>query len=146
MNEPQVMTAEDMTEALRAEGIRITRQRSAILRTLAESQDHPDATEVFRRASVIEPSVSLSTVYRTLNVLEKRGVVLRLSFEGTPSRFETADTPHHDHMIDIDTGDVIEFQSDKIEKLQTEIARELGYDLVYHKLELYGRRRKTGKA
>ena len=146
MNEPQVMTAEDMTEALRAEGIRITRQRTAILQTLAGSADHPDANEVYRRASAIEPSVSLSTVYRTLNVLEKRGVVHRLSFEGTPSRFETADTPHHDHMIDIETGDVIEFQSDKIERLQNEIARELGYDLVYHKLELYGRRRKAGKS
>ncbi len=144
MDQASAMTAEDMTEALRAEGIRITRQRTAILQTLAESADHPDANEVFRRASAIEPSVSLSTVYRTLNVLEKRGVVLRLSFEGAPSRFETADTPHHDHMIDLDTGDVIEFQSDKIEKLQAEIARELGYDLVFHKLELYGTRQRKG--
>lgn len=142
MTESRPMSAGELEDALRDAGVRITRQRSAILRTLAEADDHPDANELFRRASVIEPTVSLSTVYRTLSVLEDKGVVHRLTFEGTPARFETADTPHHDHMIDIETGDVIEFRSDKIEKLQAEIADELGYDIVYHKLELYGRRKK----
>lgn len=143
MMESQDMTADQLEQALRDEGVRITRQRSAILRILAHSDDHPDANELYRRASDIEPTVSLSTVYRTLSVLENKGVVHRLSFEGAPARFETADAPHHDHMIDIETGDVIEFHSDKIEKLQAEIAAELGYEIVYHKLELYGRRRKT---
>lgn len=143
MSEAKIMSASDLEEALRDEGVRITRQRSAILQCLAESDDHPDANDLFARASEIEPTVSLSTVYRTLSVLENRGVVHRLSFEGAPARFETADAPHHDHMIDLETGDVIEFRSDKIEKLQAEIAAELGYDIVYHKLELYGRKKRA---
>ena len=142
MSESAAMNANELEKALRDEGVRITRQRSAILRILAQSDDHPDANELYRRASAIEPTVSLSTVYRTLSVLESKGVVHRLTFEGAPARFETADAPHHDHMIDLETGDVIEFRSDKIEKLQAEIAAELGYDIVYHKLELYGRRKK----
>ena len=137
-------SASELEKALREEGVRITRQRSAILRILAQSDDHPDANELYRRASDIEPTVSLSTVYRTLSILEGKGVVHRLTFEGAPARIETADAPHHDHMIDLETGDVIEFRSDKIEKLQAEIAAELGYDIVYHKLELYGRRKKRG--
>ncbi|WP_374729320.1 Fur family transcriptional regulator [Roseitalea porphyridii] len=136
------MSAGELEDALRDAGVRITRQRSAILRTLADADDHPDANELFQRASEIEPTVSLSTVYRTLSVLEDKGVILRLSFEGAPARFETADSPHHDHMIDLETGDVIEFRSEKIERLQAEIAAELGYDIVYHKLELYGRKKK----
>ncbi len=135
----------ELEAALREAGVRITRQRSAILQILAESDDHPDANELVARASVIEPTVSLSTVYRTLSVLEDKGVVHRLTFEGAPARFETADAPHHDHMIDIETGDVIEFRSDKIEKLQAEIAAELGYDIVFHKLELYGRKKKRAR-
>lgn len=142
MTEVEVTDAEELEAALREAGVRITRQRSAILQILAESDDHPDANELVARASAIEPTVSLSTVYRTLSVLEDKGVVHRLTFEGAPARFETADAPHHDHMIDIETGDVIEFRSDKIEKLQAEIAAELGYDIVFHKLELYGRKKR----
>ena len=137
------ISAAELEAALRHAGVRITRQRSAIVRTLTESDDHPDANELYRRASAIEPTVSLSTVYRTLGILEDKGVIHRLSFEGAPARFETADAPHHDHMIDLDTGDVIEFRSEKIERLQAEIAAEFGYDIVYHKLELYGRRKKS---
>lgn len=129
-------------DALRAQGVRITRQRSALLSVLADAQDHPDAHELYSRAKNLDASVALSTVYRTLSVLEDRGVILRLSFEGEASRFETADAPHHDHIIDVDTGDVIEFRSEKIEKLQAEIAAELGYELVHHRLELYGRKNK----
>ena len=142
MTRRQATQAHDLEAALREAGVRITRQRSAILQILAESDDHPDAGELVARASAIEPTVSLSTVYRTLSVLEEKGVVHRLTFEGAPARFETADAPHHDHMIDIETGDVIEFHSDKIEKLQAQIAAELGYDIVFHKLELYGRKKK----
>ncbi|WP_245412957.1 Fur family transcriptional regulator [Oceaniradius stylonematis] len=146
MNESSQMSARELEHALRDAGVRITRQRSAILRILAEADDHPDANELYSRASALEPTVSLSTVYRTLSILEDKGVVHRLTFEGAPARFETADTPHHDHMIDLETGDVIEFRSDKIEKLQAEIAAELGYDIVYHKLELYGRRKARNQA
>ena len=96
-----------------------------------------------RRAKEIDATVSLSTVYRTLSALQQQGVVHRHAFESATARFETADAPHHDHLIDIDTGAVIEFRSDKIEQLQAEIAAELGYDLVRHRLELYCRKRKT---
>ncbi|MCF3934241.1 transcriptional repressor [Acuticoccus sp. M5D2P5] len=134
-------SAEKLEQALRADGVRITRQRTAILKVLSEAADHPDATELHRRARDIDSSVSLATVYRTLAALEAQGIVHRHSFEGTPARFETTDLPHHDHIIDIDTGEVVEFRSDKIERLQAEIAKELGYDVVRHRLELYCRRK-----
>ena len=106
-------------------------------------EDHPDAMEIYRRAIAIDPTMSLSTVYRTMKLLEGFGAIHRHAFEGGPSRFENASGEHHDHLIDIETGDVIEFKSDRIEQLQNEIARELGYDIVHHRLELYGRRRKV---
>lgn len=140
MTEKQVRT-ERMQAALRAEGVRITRQRTALLRVLSEADDHPDANELHRRAYARDKSVSLATVYRTLTVLEQRGVVHRHVFENAPARFETTDMPHHDHLIDVDTGEIVEFRSEKIERLQAEIAAELGYELVRHRLELYCRRR-----
>lgn len=141
MSEP-VVSAKDLEEALRADGVRITRQRAALLRVLAEADDHPDANELHRRAREIEETVSLATVYRTLSALESQGVVHRLAFDGAPARFETTDAPHHDHIIDVETGAVIEFRSEKIEALQALIAEELGYDVVRHRLELYCRKRK----
>lgn len=132
----------DYEKALRKAGIRITRPRKIILNILGETEDHPDALEIFRRAETIDKSISLSTVYRTMKLLEEMGAIHRHAFEGGPSRFEQAGGDHHDHLIDIDTGDVIEFRSDRIEQLQQEIARQLGYDIVHHRLELYGRRRK----
>ncbi|WP_112322288.1 Fur family transcriptional regulator [Oceanibium sediminis] len=141
MSNTAIKHLRDMEDALRADGMRITRQRVAILSVLAEANDHPDADEVHRRTKQVDPSVSLATVYRTLSVLENHGVVHRLTFEGGGARFETADAPHHDHIIDVDTGAVVEFHSDKIERLQAEIAAELGYDVVHHKLELYCRKR-----
>ncbi|KIN74604.1 Fur family transcriptional regulator [Sulfitobacter guttiformis] len=130
-----------MTAALRKAGIRVTRQRIALLAVLAEAVDHPDAVELHERAKRLEPTVSLATVYRTLSVLEEEGVVHRHSFQGGGARFETTHEDHHDHILDIDTGEVIEFQSNKIEQLQEEIARELGYDVVHHRLELYCRKK-----
>ncbi|MCA1443377.1 transcriptional repressor [Ensifer sp. IC4062] len=134
---------EELEGILRDGGVRVTRQRAAILKILAEAEDHPDASELHRRAKEIDATVSLSTVYRTLSALEQQGVVQRHAFENATARFETADAPHHDHLIDIDTGAVIEFRSDEIEQLQAEIAAELGYDLVRHRLELYCRKRKA---
>ncbi|MGZ9812262.1 Fur family transcriptional regulator [Pseudoroseicyclus sp. H15] len=131
----------DHDEALRAAGLRVTRQRRAIMLVLASSDDHPDVPELHRRVQAKEPSVSLATVYRTLAALSERGVVQRLSFDGEPSRFETSDSPHHDHIVDLDTGDVIEFVSAEIERLQREVARRHGYEIVSHKLELYCRKR-----
>jgi len=133
--------AKNLEDALRSAGVRITRQRAVLLQILARSNDHPDATELHRRAHAIDASVSLSTVYRTLSVLEQQGVVHRHAFEGAPARFETAAMEHHDHLIDLDTGAVIEFRSDKIKRLQAQIAAELGYDLIRHRLELYCRKR-----
>ncbi len=140
---PHVPTrAENMAAALRADGVRVTKQRAAILEVLAEAKDHPDANELHRRAQAIDKSVSLATVYRTLTVLEGQGVVHRHAFEGGAARFETADMPHHDHLIDLETGAVVEFRSDKIEQLQAEIAAEYGYELVHHRLELYCRKKR----
>ena len=133
----------DYEKELRRQGVRITRQRSAILGIISETEDHPDALEIFRRAVTIDPSISLSTVYRTMKLLGDMGAIHRHAFEGGPSRFEHA-ADHHDHLIDIETGDVIEFKSDRIEQLQDEIAKSLGYDIVHHRLELYGRKRGAG--
>jgi Fur family transcriptional regulator, ferric uptake regulator len=137
-------TARDYERGLRDAGVRITRPRKVILGILAETGDHPDAMEIFRRAVAIDSGISLSTVYRTMKLLEEIGAIHRHAFEGGPSRFEPAGEDHHDHLIDIETGDVIEFQSDRIEQLQKEIARSLGYDIVHHRLELYGRKRRKG--
>lgn len=132
----------DYENRLREAGVRITRPRKAILKILSEAADHPDAMELFRRAVAIDPTISLSTVYRTMKLLEDKGEIQRHAFAGGPARFEQAVGEHHDHLIDLDSGDVIEFHSERIEQLQDEIARRLGYDIVYHRLELYGRRRK----
>ncbi len=132
----------DYEAALRAAGVRVTRPRRVILDILSDAGDHPDAMEIFKRAVAVDPSVSLSTVYRTMKLLEGLGAIHRHAFEGGPSRFEPAAGEHHDHLIDLDTGDVIEFHSEKIEELQREIARSLGYDIVHHRLELYGRKRR----
>jgi Fur family ferric uptake transcriptional regulator len=134
----------DYEKELRRQGVRITRQRSIILGILSEPGNHPDALEIFRRAVALDASISLSTVYRTMKLLGDMGAIHRHAFEGGPSRFEHAGGDHHDHLIDIETGDVIEFKSDKIEALQDEIAKSLGYDIVHHRLELYGRKRKAG--
>jgi Fur family ferric uptake transcriptional regulator len=133
----------DYEKELRRQGIRITRQRSIILGILSGTDDHPDALEIFRRAIAIDATISLSTVYRTMKLLGDMGAIHRHAFEGGPSRFEHAGGEHHDHLIDIETGDVIEFKSEKIEQLQDEIARSLGYDIVHHRLELYGRKRRA---
>ena len=132
----------DYEAELRRAGVRITRPRRIIIEIISGTEDHPDAYEIFRRASALDGSISLSTVYRTMKLLEEHGAIQRHAFAGGPSRFEHVGDEHHDHLIDVETGDVIEFRSDKIEKLQDEIARELGYDILHHRLELYGRKRR----
>lgn len=129
------------TQALRDTGVRVTRQREALLKVLAQAEDHPDAAELHRRARSHDDSLSLATVYRTLSVLEREGVVLRLALDNGGARFEVADSPHHDHIVDVETGQIIEFRSDKIEQLQREIAAEMGFDIVHHRLELYCRKK-----
>ena len=135
--------SEHLLDLLKASGARITKPRRVIVRILAEKGDqHPDAMDIFRRAVREDSRISLPTVYRTLKVLEEQGAIQRHAFSDGRSRYEPAAGEHHDHLIDMDTGDVIEFHSEKIEQLQEEIARELGYEIVHHRLELYGRRRK----
>lgn len=125
---------------LRVEGVRVTRQRLAILHVLREASDHPSAEDILSRARQQDPTVSQATVYRTLAMLEKAGTVQRNEFDGSGARFELADRQHHDHLIDIETGAVVEFHSPRIEQLQAEIAAELGYEIEWHRLELYGRK------
>ncbi|KHJ53467.1 transcriptional repressor [Aureimonas sp. OT7] len=129
---------------LREAGVRITRPRKVILSIVGGHGDHPDALEIYRRAVAIDPAISLSTVYRTMKLLEEKGAIHRHAFEGGPSRFEHAAAEHHDHLIDMDTGEVVEFHSERIEALQEEIAQRLGYEIVFHRLELYGRKRRSG--
>jgi Fur family transcriptional regulator, ferric uptake regulator len=115
----------------------MTGQRRLIARLLDEAHDHPDVVELHRRAAAADPRISLSTVYRTVKLLETEGIIEKLEFRDGRARYEQAAGPHHDHLINLETGDVIEFRSEQIEALQTEIARRLGYRVVYHRLELY---------
>lgn len=121
-----------------AQGLRMTGQRRIIARVLSNADDHPDVEEVCRRANKIESGISLSTVYRTLRLFAEKGILERHDFGAGRGRYEQASRDHHDHLIDVESGRVIEFRSEEIEKLQVRIARELGFELVGHKLELYG--------
>ncbi len=118
--------------------LRMTGQRRIIARVLTDAHDHPSVEEVHRRAHGADARISLSTVYRTLRLFADKGILERHEFRAGRGRYEEATREHHDHLIDIDTGSVIEFRSEGIEKLQKRIARELGYKLVGHRLELYG--------
>ena len=116
----------------------MTEQRRVIDRVLSESADHPDVEELFRRAHAVDPHISIATVYRTVRLFEEAGIVARHDFRDGRSRYEEATESHHDHLIDLKTGNVIEFVDAEIEALQEAIARKLGYRLVDHRLELYG--------
>ncbi len=129
----------DRLEKLCAEkGLRMTEQRRVIARVLSVSDDHPDAEELHRRANELDNSISLATVYRTVKLFEESGIIERHEFRDGRARFEEVPTEHHDHLIDVKSGDVVEFHSEEIERLQVEIAERLGYKLVDHRLELYG--------
>lgn len=119
-------------------GLRMTDQRRIIARVLSDAEDHPDAEELYRRSAEIDDNISLATVYRTVRLFEEAGIIERHDFRDGRARYEAADEDHHDHLIDLRTGDVIEFVNEQIEELQEKIARELGYKLVDHRLELYG--------
>jgi Fur family ferric uptake transcriptional regulator len=119
-------------------GMRMTDQRRVVARVLSNSQDHPDVEELYRRAAAIDPHISIATVYRTVRLFEEAGIIARLDFRDGRSRYEEAPDHHHDHLIDMKTGEVVEFMDEEIERLQTLIAQRLGYKLVDHRLELYG--------
>jgi Fur family ferric uptake transcriptional regulator len=119
-------------------GMRMTDQRRVVARVLSTSQDHPDVEELYRRAHAIDPHISIATVYRTVRLFEEAGIIARHDFQGGRSRYEETPDSHHDHLIDMKTGQVVEFIDDEIERLQAAIALRLGYRLVDHRLELYG--------
>ncbi len=119
-------------------GMRMTGQRRVIAQVIADSEDHPDVEELYRRASAIDPHISIATVYRTVKLFEDAGILDRLDFGDGRARYEESREDHHDHLIDLNSGTVIEFRNEEIERLQEFVARELGYKLVDHRLELYG--------
>lgn len=121
-----------------AKGMRMTDQRRVIARVLSEAIDHPDVEELYRRAIAVDPKISIATVYRTVRLFEEAGILERHDFRDGRSRYEEVPDAHHDHLIDLSSGRVIEFRNEDIEKLQDFVARELGYRLVDHRLELYG--------
>lgn len=121
-----------------AKGLRMTGQRRVIAQVLQTSDDHPDVEELYTRASAEDPNISIATVYRTVKLFEEAGILDKLEFGDGRARYEDAERDHHDHLIDMNSGEVIEFVDPEIEALQEKIARKLGYDLRGHRLELYG--------
>jgi Fur family ferric uptake transcriptional regulator len=119
-------------------GLRITEQRRVIARVLGEVDDHPDVEALHRRVAAVDPKISIATVYRTVKLFEEAGIIERHEFQGGRSRYETVQDEHHDHLIDVETGNVIEFHDPELEALQARIAARLGFRLVDHRMELYG--------
>ena len=121
-----------------AAGLRMTGQRRVIARVLSASEDHPDVEELYRRVSAIDAGISMSTVYRTIRLLQEKGILAKLDFGEGRARYEQSPDKHHDHLIDMETGNVVEFHDAELEALQERIARRLGYRLVDHRMELFG--------
>ena len=119
-------------------GLRMTDQRRIIAKTLQNSSDHPDVEELYSRAVIKDPGISIATVYRTVKLFEEAGILDRVEFNDGRSRYEDAERDHHDHLIDLQTGEILEFFDNEIEKLQEKISKKFGYKLLGHKLELYG--------
>ena len=143
---PKEAQRESRLERLCAErGLRMTGQRRVVARVLSEARDHPDVEEVHRRASAEDPRISLSTVYRTVRLMEGEAIVERHDFGDGRARYEPAGHDHHDHLINVTTGEVIEFKNEDIERLQERVAKELGFRLIGHRLELFGTPLKSGK-
>ena len=131
------MTNEIETRCIE-KGVRLTEQRKLVAKIMSDSEDHPDVDELHKRVNKIDPKISIATVYRTVKLFEEAGIVAKHDFKGNKARYEQAPEEHHDHLIDIHTGEITEFVNEDIEKLQNEVAKKLGYKLVDHRLELYG--------
>jgi Fur family ferric uptake transcriptional regulator len=135
---------ETIEEKCLAKGVKLTEQRKIIAKVMSSSKDHPDVDELYKRVSNIDPKISIATVYRTIKLFAEEGIVTKHGFKGgEKARYEELSESHHDHLIDIKTGEIIEFVDDEIEKIQKKIAEKFGYDLVDHKLELYGRKKNS---
>ena len=119
-------------------GVRLTDQRRLVAKIMSESEDHPDVDELHKRVNKIDSKISIATVYRTVKLFEESGIVAKHDFKGNKARYEQAPKEHHDHLIDINTGEITEFVNKDIEKLQEQVAKKLGYKLIDHRLELYG--------
>ena len=124
-------------------GVKLTDQRKIIAQVMSDSSDHPDVDELYERVSKIDSKISIATVYRTVKLFEEVGILTKHDFKGGKARYEELSEGHHDHLIDIKTGEIIEFVDEDIEKLQKKVAEKYGYDLVDHKLELYGVKKKS---
>ena len=136
--------SETIEQKCLVKGVKLTEQRKVIARVITESKevygesDHPDVDELYNRVSKIDPKISIATVYRTVKLFEESGILAKHEFKGGKARYEPLNESHHDHLIDIKTGEIIEFVDNDIEALQKKVAEKLGYNLVDHKLELYG--------
>ncbi len=136
--------SETIEQKCLSKGVKLTDQRRIIAKVISESKaeygesDHPDVDELYKRVSKIDPKISIATVYRTVKLFEEAGILTKHDFKGGKARYEAIVESHHDHLIDIKTGEIIEFVDDEIEKLQKKVAEKHGYKLVDHKLELYG--------
>ena len=126
-----------------AKGVKLTDQRRIIAKVMSDSQDHPDVNELYLRISKLDSKISIATVYRTVKLFEEAGIIAKHDFKGGKARYEEVSESHHDHLIDVKSGEIIEFVDNEIEKLQKKIADKYGYELVDHKLELYGIKKKS---
>ena len=126
-----------------AKGVKLTEQRKIIAKVMSEANDHPNVDELYNRVSKIDSKISIATVYRTVKLFEESGILAKHEFKGGKARYEQLNESHHDHLIDIKSGEIIEFVDEEIEKLQKKVAEKYGYDLVDHKLELYGVKKKS---
>ena len=126
-----------------AKGVKLTDQRKIIAKTMSDSQDHPDVDELYTRVTKVDSKISIATVYRTVKILEEAGILVKHDFKAGKARYEQIRESHHDHLIDVKTGEIIEFVDEEIEKLQKKVAEKYGYTLIDHKLELYGVKKKS---
>ena len=126
-----------------SKGVKLTDQRRIIAKVMSEASDHPNVDELYNRVSKIDPKISIATVYRTVKLFEEAGILTKHDFKGGKARYESMIESHHDHLIDVKTGEIIEFVDEEIEKLQKKVAEKYGYTLVDHKLELYGVKKKS---
>jgi len=134
---------ESIVQKCLSKGVKLTDQRKIIAKVMSQSKDHPDVDELYKRVSKIDPKISIATVYRTVKLLEEEGIVAKHDFKGKKARYEELSESHHDHLIDVKTGEIVEFVDEEIEILQKKVAEKLGYNLIDHKFELYSIKKKT---
>ena len=135
--------SETIEQKCKKKGVKLTDQRKIIAKVMSSSQDHPDVNELYLRVSKIDSKISIATVYRTVKLFEEAGIITKHDFKGRKARYEEVNEGHHDHLIDVNSGEIIEFVDEEIEILQKKVAEKYGYDLVDHKLELYGIKKKS---